>query len=250
MDTPFNFERNRREGKESNYIKGKNQITSEKATAEAIEGSDQEIRVLLEKAVDNLGTNSELTDQEVNEMTEQYADADPVTRQRRYLLQLLLETPQVHQLPEDLTTEEQGKIKNFLQVILSGESVFQTGELRETINLENLPEDRKPIGIISELYTVIRYRFHEDFFTSITILDIIPQKIISTEDGSITHAEFSLDIDPEGASQKFYDLFHDAKDFHIFYDYNSNQKSRHKLQLIGFTTAGVEVKRFNFDLLK
>lgn len=237
MDTPFNFENNRRDGKESNYVKGRNEITNKEHAAEAAHASaDKDIQALLEKAISNVGSAKLHSERKDSMYAEHYTDANPVTRQRRYLLEILKKTPELNEQLSDLSADQKEKIRNFLTAIIDDSKVFS---LEESFNSDTVQinEKEKPFGRISDLYTVILSQFKENFFTDINVLSIIPEHISVGDSGEITTATFALSLDPDTQSLKFRDTFPDSTTFVISYRYDSDHEKHHDLKITGIKST-------------
>lgn len=239
MDTPFNFEQNRRDGKESDRLKGKNQIENKNHARESVQNYDQDIVALYEAALDKVGGDRP-QQYEVNpDNAEQYADSNPLTLQRYYLLQLLQMTPEfaVEEI-DDIPLHRKAQIKRFLHAVISDDVLYS---LRNT-DLAGIEEKDavSPLRDISDLYTAIKISFPRDLLFHISALDLIPERIVVTSSGAIINADFELDTALDERSVKFKDEFPAADTFIFSYHYDPDHKPNHNLFLTGYSSQDTE----------
>lgn len=241
METPFNFEKNRRDGKQSNYIKGKNKVENVKYAKESTENRDQDIAVLLEAAIDKIG------DTRPPQPEEQYADSDPLTMHRYYLLELLKNTSELkNEGIENIHPHRKQQIKQILQTIIAGDDIWHRGEFT-SIETDSMATNRKPLGSVAELVMRMKSQFHQDFLTEVSTLDLLPKNITINNDGSILRADIELDHGLVEESVKFEEMFPEASTFRLSYRYNPSKDSSHSLFLIGLNADEKEVEKVRMD---
>lgn len=246
MDTPFNFEQNRRDGKESDRMKGKNMIENQEHARESVENTDQDIRVLYEAALDKVGGDRPQQYLENPENTEQYADSNPLTLQRYYLLQLLQKTPEfATEEIDDIPSHRKQQVKRFLRAVISDDVLFPLDNT-DLIDIEG-KDAVSPLRDISDLYTAIKISFPRDFLFDVSTLDLIPERITVTDTGVIINANFEFDTALDEQSVKFRDKFPEADTFIFSYHYDPDHKPNHNLYLTGYNSQDTEGKTVRID---